>query len=84
MIATAPGALTDNLLAYRVTIDDMSCIVFAPTPAKARWMAIKSYWEAGYGRPRVWPRPSAVRTPHYDCHPASDRDYGRTHTEGSL
>ena len=73
--------LTPPLLAYRVQIDDMGCICFAATAPKARWMAVKAYWEAGYGRKGVWPCPVAARRPIYDNSPLADRDPGRTYTE---
>ena len=56
------------LLAYRVEIEGSHCICFAASAAKARWIAVKSYWEAGYGRKGVWPRPTAARCPIYDNH----------------
>lgn len=56
-------------LAFEVTISDMCCIVFSETPAKARWQAVKSYWDAGYGRNGVWPRPAAARVPRLDGSP---------------
>lgn len=74
----------ETLVAYRVEIDDMGCICFASSPAKARWMAVAAYWEAGYGRRGVWPRPSAYRRPHLDSHPAKDRDPGRCYAEDTL
>ncbi len=54
------------LLAWRVEIDSSSCIVFATTKAKAQWIATKSYWDAGYGRHKVWPRAKAFRVPSHD------------------
>lgn len=55
-------------LAWRVEINDISCIVFAATKAKARWVAVRAYWEAGYGR-GTWPNPVAVRAPRHDNSP---------------
>ena len=42
----------------------MTCIVFAATKAKAKWLAVKAYWDA-YGRDG-WPRPTAGRAERYD------------------
>lgn len=56
-------------VAWRVSIDDMSCVVFAFSKRKAQWLATKSYWDA-FGRKRgVWPRASAARAPTYDESP---------------
>jgi hypothetical protein len=57
---------TQDLLAWEVDISSMRCIVFAATKAKANWLAVKSFWSAGYGRKGVWPRPAAKRQPVYD------------------
>jgi len=40
------------LLAWTVEINAMSCVVFAATKDKAKWIAVKGYWDAGYGRGR--------------------------------
>lgn len=61
-------------LAYEVEINSLSCVVFAETPAKARWIAVKGYWEAGYGRKGLWPRPKASRVPWLDNSPLRDRE----------
>ncbi len=61
-------------VAWRVTIDDKSCIVFAPTKPKARWIAVRSYREAGYGRPDVWPNAVAAREPMYDGSRLAERE----------
>lgn len=52
--------------AWEVDVDYTRCIVFAATAAKARWIAVKSYWEAGCGRKGEWPRPEARREPQFD------------------
>ena len=57
---------TTQRVAYLVEINDMACIVFATTPAKARWIAVKGYRDAGYGRRGEWPRPTAKRIPLHD------------------
>lgn len=66
-----------TLLAFDVTIDSTHAIVWAETPAKARWQAVKAYRDAGYGRQREWPRPTARRVPRYDDHPLKDRTDSR-------
>ncbi len=53
------------LLAWEVEIHSMSCVVFAATKAKARWTAVKSYWEA-FGRGQGWPHCSVARRPLMD------------------
>lgn len=56
-----------HLLAWEVEINYMTCVVFAPTAAKARWIAVRGYWNAGYGRgPGTWPNPKERRAPHLD------------------
>lgn len=59
------------LLAFGVEIYDMRAVVFAATNPKARWLAVKAYWEAGYGSKRVWPRPKAWREPRLDKYVAT-------------
>lgn len=62
------------LLAFEVEIHSLTCVVFAATPAKARWIAVRSYWEAGYGRGSgTWPRPKATRAPAFDNCQLKDR-----------
>jgi hypothetical protein len=39
-------------------------LIFAATKAKAKWIAVRSYWDA-YGR-NGWPRPTAGRAERYD------------------
>lgn len=50
-------------VAYRVTVNDMTCVVFAFSKPKARWIAVDCYREAGCGRPGEWPSVNAVRAP---------------------
>ena len=57
------------LVAWRVDLNDMHCIVFAATKAKAQWIAVKSYWEAYERRRGVWPRATAARIPLHDKSP---------------
>lgn len=60
-----------KLLAFGVEIYDLRAVVFAATNPKARWLAVKAYWEAGYGSKRVWPRPKAWREPRLDKYVAT-------------
>lgn len=53
-------------LAWEVEINSLLLIVFAPTKPKARWIAVRSYREAGYGREGVWPPVTAKRVPSLD------------------
>ncbi len=52
-------------VAWKVEVNGYSCIVFATTKPKARWIAVRSYWEA-YSRNQGWPSVSAWRVPRYD------------------
>ena len=66
--------IPDKLLAWEVVIaGDMGCITFAATAAKARWNAVHSYWEAGFGRHRKWPSVRAKRVPSLDNSPLRDK-----------
>ena len=58
-----PADTQPPLFAFKVSIGDMTCVAFAESAPKARWLAVKSYWNAGYGNRRVWPRPSSTRYP---------------------
>jgi hypothetical protein len=69
--------LTLPLLAWEIEINSMTCIVFAATEPKARWLAVKSFWEAGYGHRGVWPRPSARRVPELDTSPLREHSANR-------
>jgi len=55
-----------ELLAWEVDIRSMTCIVFAPTKPKARWIAVKSYWDAFGHRKGEWPNAVAKRRPTLD------------------
>lgn len=59
------------VVAWEVEINYMSCVVFAPTKAKARWLAVKSYWDA-FGRNGTWPSSTIARKPFYDRFPHKD------------
>jgi len=65
--AAAVGRASGSaLLAWDVEIHDMHCVTFAPTKAKAQWIATKAYWGA-YGRRKgEWPRARAARAPRHD------------------
>ena len=72
-------------LGWHVEINSMSCIVFAESKPKARWIAVKSYWEAGFGRRRAWPRPTVWRAEQYDNSPLRDhfqRAWSEEHVKG--
>lgn len=61
-------------LAFEVDIQFMRCIVFAATPAKARWIAVRSFWDAGYGCKGQWPNAKAVRVPRLDASSLRERE----------
>lgn len=56
------------LVAWEVEIHSMSCVVFAATKAKAKWIAVRDFWEA-YGSNGSWPHCSIVRSPFFDAFP---------------
>lgn len=56
----------DNLLAWTVEINSLSCVVFAETQAKAQMIATQSYWDAFGRRKGHWPRAKAWRAKPYD------------------
>jgi hypothetical protein len=57
--------VTPQPVAYEVTLKGERAIVFAASAAKARWAAVRSYWEA-YGREHEWPSVRATRAPRLD------------------
>jgi hypothetical protein len=69
--STVSAALA--LLAFNVEIDSVHCIVFAATKAKARWIAVKGYREAGYNSHGGWPNAVAHRIPRLDNSPLKQR-----------
>lgn len=73
-----------DLVAFRVEINSLSCIVAAQTRPKAQWIATRAYWEAGYGSRGLWPRAVAHRAPRFDFHPTLLRDPTKAYTEESL
>jgi hypothetical protein len=40
----------DSNKAWRVEVNGLTAVFFAETEPKARWQAVKSYRQAGYGR----------------------------------
>lgn len=66
------GELVQPSVAWEVEINYMTCIVFAATKAKAKWLAVKSYWDA-YSRNGSWPHTSVARRPQYDRFPYRER-----------
>jgi hypothetical protein len=65
--------MSTPLAAYRVTIYDLSCIVFAETNKQARWFAVKGWRDAGMGPRRgSWPECSARRVESYDKFPHAE------------
>lgn len=59
------NTITYQSVAWRVELPPGSCIVFAPTKAKARYQAVKAYWDA-YGRAQAWPNCNVTRAAVYD------------------
>jgi hypothetical protein len=55
-------------VAFEVELNEAICVVFAATAAKARWIAVRSYWDAN-GRRRTWPAVKSKRAPHLDTSP---------------
>ena len=53
-------------VAWRVEINSLGCIVFAATKAKAKWIAVRSWREAGYGHRGEWPSIQCGRRPDLD------------------
>ena len=51
--------------AWIVEIHGLKAVVFAETRAKAKWIAVQSYWEAFNCR-GCWPNPKARRAKQYD------------------
>ncbi len=69
-------------LAWEVEINYMSCVVFAATKSKAKWIAVKAYWEA-YGRRKNWPHCTVARRPYYDKFPGeAGRAYSPEYVRG--
>lgn len=71
-------------VAFEVEINAMRCIVFAATPAKARWIAVRAYWEAGYGSKGRWPDAVTKRIPLHDKSAAVMSDHTKAYSESYL
>ena len=54
------------LLAFDVTIEEYSSVVFAANAAQARWRAVKIWRDVGLGGRREWPSVRASRNPRLD------------------
>jgi hypothetical protein len=54
-------------VAFGVEIRSMTAIVFAETPAKAKWIAVRGYWDA-YGQ-NGWPSLKVWREPRFNGNP---------------
>ena len=52
-------------VAWRVCVNGWGCITFAATKSKAKWIAVKGYWDA-YGKNGSWPSTQARRAEIYD------------------
>lgn len=66
-LGVASGSASE-VVAWEVEIHYMSCVVFATTKAKARWLAVKAYWDA-YSANGSWPHTNVARKPLYDKFP---------------
>lgn len=78
-LAVAEGSA---LLAWEVEINYASCLVFAATKTKAKWTAVKAYWEA-YGKNGTWPHCSVARRPWHDSFPGeAGRAYSPEYVRG--
>lgn len=58
--------ITDKPLAWTVEIGPVSCVVFAPTRAKAKWVAISAYWVDIVRCKGTFPKVKAYRASCYD------------------
>jgi len=64
-IRVGSGALVRPLLAWEIEINYMSCVVFAETRDKAKWRAVRGYWDA-FGKHGGWPSMTYRRRPELD------------------
>ena len=72
----------DDRVAFSVEIHNMTAIVFAETKAKAKWIAVRGYWNA-FGK-NGWPRLTAWREPRFDKNPLREGErvpWTRDHVE---
>lgn len=74
----------DGAVAFGIEINSMSGIAFTTTAAKARWIAVSSYWEAGYGRKGLWPSVQAWREPRLDGRASNITDFKKVYAEEYL
>ena len=65
-LAESPASQT-VIVCWGVEIYEMTTYVFATTKAKAQWIAVRGYREAGFGRSGQWPPARAFRAPRYDA-----------------
>lgn len=71
MTASLVATEKPTRVCWSVEIRSMTCIVFAETNEKARWIAVKAYWDA-FGKDGSWPGASARREPQHDNHSLRD------------
>lgn len=66
--------VSNEILAFGVSLNDMECICFAASKSKAKWIAVRGAREAGHLGKKEWPSSiSAWRAKEYDyslakCH----------------
>lgn len=65
-MSTPPEQSQINLLAFEVTIDEISCVTFAKSVKAARCNAVLAAREAGYYRSGTWPSAHVRRVPSWD------------------
>jgi hypothetical protein len=70
-----------ELVAWSVEVSSIPCVVFASSWPKAKWIAVKSYREAGYGVKGSWPSCRGGRTKEYDGSTLK-KDGPRAYSEG--
>ena len=67
-----------TLLAFKVEIDDVTCITFAKSASSARYAAVTAAREAGYYQKKGWPHHlKASRRPDLDKSVLKDRGPGK-------
>lgn len=71
-MSTPPEQSQIKLLAFEVTIDDISCVTFAKSVKAARCNAVLAAREAGYYRSGTWPSAHVRRRESLDRHPLND------------
>lgn len=73
--------MSTDLIAWGAEVNGLSAIVFASTRPKARWRAVKSYWEAYDRRKGEWPSIKVWRRPEFDRSELRLRDDQRAWSE---